>query len=452
MKLSPSTWMSEYRSKGMQTSNLNFGVQTPPPIPYERCERSKDKDNENVSVFKLRTNPNNDDSPTYDMKALTFTSGSVEEYIMWKRDLRKICVGQHVTDPAGKFAMTRRLLDGDALAAFNRAAESFGNETNMNYNNSMNELAKHVFPMHALVLQRQWFHRFMKKPGKHQMRQYVARVNEINYMMVEFPPLFNITQTFDEDEMKDLLEFSIPWQWRIEMVQQGFRPIEHTIPEIIEFCERQEVAESVIAAVNNANSRAGQKGNGNGKFSKLSKHKEAAQSSSWKGQGNAARSNKHKRNGKCVSFNESNGRDGCRLHPDAVSHTTAECTTVQKQIDTMRGTYAAKTGGYGAKRQKTQPDADSSRRTPGGDLHTLLDDLKHIRERVEKEIKQRGQESGKRKREDNVHEEKQETPQSAAAENVSDNFDGELEQLTLSDVPESELEDLEPLSEEEFEA
>jgi hypothetical protein len=125
---------------------------------------------------------------------------------------------------------------------------------------------------------------------------------------------------------------------------------------------------------------------------------------------------------------------------------------VQKQIDTMRGTYAAKTGGYGAKRQKTQPDADSSRRTPGGDLHTLLDDLKHIRERVEKEIKQRGQESGKRKREDNVHEEKQETPQSAAAENVSDNFDGELEQLTLSDVPESELEDLEPLSEEEFEA
>ena len=118
----------------------------------------------------------------------------------------------------------------------------------------------------------------------------------------------------------------------------------------------------------------------------------------------------------------------------------------------MRGTYAARAGRYGGKRQKTKPDSNSSRKTPGGDFHTLLDDLEHIKERVEKEIKQRKQESGKRKREDNVHEEKQETPQSAAAENVSDNFDGELEQLTLSDVPESELEDLEPLSEEEFEA
>jgi hypothetical protein len=55
----------------------------------------------NVSVFKLRTNPTNEDSPTYDMKALTFSSGTVEEFIMWKRDLLKICVGQHVSDAAG---------------------------------------------------------------------------------------------------------------------------------------------------------------------------------------------------------------------------------------------------------------------------------------------------------------------------------------------------------------
>jgi hypothetical protein len=79
------------------------GVQILPPIPYECCERSKDKDNKNVSVYKLRTNPINEDSPTYDMKALTFSSGTVEEFIMWKRDLLKICVSQHVTDAAGNF-------------------------------------------------------------------------------------------------------------------------------------------------------------------------------------------------------------------------------------------------------------------------------------------------------------------------------------------------------------
>jgi hypothetical protein len=129
------------------------GIQTPVPVPYERCERSKDKDNEDVTVFKLRTNPANDDSPTYDLRALTFKSGTVEEYIMWKRDLTKIMVGQRVTDPAGKYAMTRRLLDGDALAAFDRAAERMGNETNAHYTSTMQELAKHVFPAHALVLQ-----------------------------------------------------------------------------------------------------------------------------------------------------------------------------------------------------------------------------------------------------------------------------------------------------------
>jgi uncharacterized protein YidB (DUF937 family) len=45
------------------------------------------------------------------MKALTFSSGTVEEFIMWKRDhLLKICVGQHVTDAAGKFTTKLNLV------------------------------------------------------------------------------------------------------------------------------------------------------------------------------------------------------------------------------------------------------------------------------------------------------------------------------------------------------
>jgi hypothetical protein len=448
MKLSP--FMTQ---QGLNNSSNGMvfgtdGVVTPPPIPYQCCERSKDKDNENVSVFKLRTNPTNEDSPTYDMKALTFSTGTVEEFIMWKRDLLKICVGQHVTDAAGKFAMARRLLDGDALAAFNRAAETFGNESNANFNNSMKELAKHVFPMHALALQRQWFHRYMKKPCKHNMRKYVARVNEINTMLVEFPPLFNITQTIDEDEMKDLLEFSIPWQWRIEMVQQGFRPIEHTITEIVEFCERQETAEGVLSAVRAANSRAAKSGNKNGSSFKQNPSNKGV---SWKGRDNATRTNKHKRYDMCASYNDSKGRDGCRLHPDSTTHTTAECTVVQKQIDNMKHVAKAQPKGHDFKRQKTKNDKSNSFKTPGGDLHTLLDDVEHIKARLEKEVKQQEQASGKRKREKKVREDTHETSQSIT-ESLTDNFDGELEQLTLSDVPEDDLGDLEPLSEEEFEA
>jgi hypothetical protein len=113
MKLSNRIIDGTYRPSGAAMGTRS--VQALPPIPYERCERSKSKDNENVSVFKLRTNPSNDDSPTYDLKALTFKAGSVEEFILWKRDLIKICIGQNVSDAAGKYAMTRRLLEGDAL-------------------------------------------------------------------------------------------------------------------------------------------------------------------------------------------------------------------------------------------------------------------------------------------------------------------------------------------------
>jgi hypothetical protein len=440
-------------------------VQALPPIPYERCERSKSKDNDNVSVFKLRTNPSNDDSPTYDLKALTFKAGSVEEFILWKRDLTKICVGQNVSDAAGKYAMTRRLLEGDALAAFNKAATATGNETNTNYSTTMRALATHIFPKNALALQRQWFHRFMRKPSKHTMREYVARVIEINEMLAEFPPGFNPTQLIQDDEMKDLLEFSVPWQWRIEMTKQAFRPIEHDLPDIVEFCERQETAEGVLSAMRKSNNNhLPNSPDGSGSSNWKQAHKAKKGKGSWK----RDKFNKNTKSGRCESFNDTGGKDGCRLHPDAVTHTTAECRVVQSQIDNMRGTYLAQA----QKRQKTNGSGANSNKKynkPGGDLHTLLDDIENIKARLDKELKQRGQTGGKRKRENDELESgeidenlqgsnarelnaQESSGPNALNASVAENFSGELAELSLSDVHESDLDGLDPLSEDEFDA
>jgi hypothetical protein len=466
-----------YRSSGAAIGT-GGGVQAPPPIPYERCERSKSKDNDNVSVFKLRTNPSSDDSPTYELKALTFKAGTVEEYILWKRDLAKICVGQNVSDAAGKYAMTRRLLEGDALAAFNKAATATGNETNTNYATTMRELAKHVFPKNALALQRQWFHRYMRKPSKHTMREYVARVIEINEMLVEFPSGFNTSQLIQEDEIKDLLEFSVPWQWRIEMVKQAFRPIDHDLADIVEFCERQETAESVFQAIKTANTYAGHQtmnGTGDTTWNKRKQKPNKKGRGSWKNEKGGFLNNKNKKSGRCESFNDTGGKDGCRLHPDAVTHTTAECRVVQSQIDNMKSMYAARGRGGGPpnKRQKTSTNNDASKKQynnkPGGDLHTLLDDIEHVKARLEKELKQRGQEGGKRKRE-NYELENGEIVENLQGSNgrelnaqefngpnalnasVEENFSGELAELSLSDVHDSDLEGLESLSDEELDA
>jgi hypothetical protein len=48
-----------------------------------------------------------------------------------------------------------------------------------------------------------------------------------------------------------------------------------------------------------------------------------------------SKTNKHKRP-KIVSFNDSDGKDGCALHAWATDHTMAECRVIRKQVDNMR--------------------------------------------------------------------------------------------------------------------
>jgi hypothetical protein len=430
------------------------GVQTPPPIPYERFERSKtSKHNGNASVFKLRTNPSNDDSPTYELKVFTFKSGTVEEYIDWKKDFIKVCIGQNVTDGPGKYAMARRLLEGDALAAFNRAATATGNETNANLTTVLEELARHVFPLNALANQKQWFRRYLRKPNKHTIREYVARVNEMNAMLSEFPPLFNATQLIPEDEIKDLIEFSVPWQWKLAMTKHGYRPVENDVQKTIDFCERQENAEKLLSAVRGENPD-----NSTNQQSWKRKIKKSG-TTSWKRGNQFPKNENKKKRGRCVSFRESDGKDGCRLHPDAVTHTTAECRVVQAQIDNMKGTYLAQA----QKRQKTSNNSTNMKynnnKKPGGDFHTLLEEIEHVKARLEKEIKQRGQESGKRKRDDESElgeivkkNEAENLNGHAICESLEENFHSELAELSLSDVRDSDLEGLDPLSDEELDA
>jgi hypothetical protein len=247
MKISPhvanqNLLANQFKKNGMQ----------PVPIPFDRAERLKDKDNEDVSVFKLRTNPHDKDSQTYDMKVLTFHSGSVEEFLLWKKDLNKVLVGQHVQSAPDKYAMTRRLLDGDALAAFNTKA-AMAQETDANYILCMHKLAIHVFPKNALTIQCQWFHRYLHKRVDNSMREFVARINEINSMMQEFPPGFTDKQKISDSEMKDLLEFAIPISWRVKMAEHAFIPIEHEVPDIVDFCERLEFTENATKSISNIN-------------------------------------------------------------------------------------------------------------------------------------------------------------------------------------------------------
>ena len=100
-------------------------------IPYERPEKKNYAKGEYITL-KLRTIPNDEGSATHDLIVPYFSTGTPEEWLRWKRDLGRVLQGQNVTTGPGKYSMTRRLLEGDALAAFNAAAAVHGNENNDN--------------------------------------------------------------------------------------------------------------------------------------------------------------------------------------------------------------------------------------------------------------------------------------------------------------------------------
>jgi hypothetical protein len=306
----------------------------------------------------------------------------------------------------------------------------------------MQALLIHVFPNNALTIQRQWFHRYLHKRIDNSMREFAARINEINAMMEEFPPEFKKEQQISDSEMKDLLEFAIPVSWRVKMAEHAFRPIEHSVPDIVDFCERLEFTENAMKSIpniqtNQTQSQSNNKGKNSEQGQKSQDNVDALPHATSR-----QRTNKHKRPDKVVSYKDSNGSDGCRLHIWATDHTTAECRVIQKQIDGMRAQYEAQPRNAN-KRQKT----NNSQPKQGGDLHVLLDTVNDVKARLEKELKQLQTTCGKRKAVslmDNIVVKKEEKSNS---KNITENFSSELEELTLSDVSDGDLDNLSDLSE-----
>jgi hypothetical protein len=98
------------------------------PIPLKRSDVKELQKNE-YQTFKLRQNPGDADSPTYELTVPLFQTGTPEEYLTFIRDVRHVIEKQNITTGPGRYSLIRTLLRGDALAAFNAAATGEGNET-----------------------------------------------------------------------------------------------------------------------------------------------------------------------------------------------------------------------------------------------------------------------------------------------------------------------------------
>jgi hypothetical protein len=137
-----------------------------------------------------------------------------------------------------------------------------------------------------------------------------------------------------------------------------------------------------------------------------------------------------------MSFKDSKGSDGCHLHIWATDHTTAECRVIQNQVDNMHAQWDAQDNNNNNKRQKT----NNTKPKQGGDLHVLLDTYNKANDCLEKELKQQQMACGKRKVVSFADE--IDTTEEKADAKESDSFHSKLEQLTLTDVSNEELNEL----------
>jgi hypothetical protein len=303
-----------YKKDTSSSATSNTKRFVPPPIPLSRPEVVEPKKNECLSI-KLRSDPADNNSQTYELTVKFFRTGTPEEWLVFMRDLKRVLTGQNITTGPPKYAMARRLIFGDTLAVFNKAALDKGNETVANFELVLKDVTTHVFPQRALAYQKRYMRRYMRKPRDMSTRLFVARIAEMNAYLQEFPP-FEDNQELDEQEIVDILEFGVPNSWQKNMVLQGFDPMIHAVTDFVEFCERHEFTEG---SLDNSDDKAKPKAS--------SKNSSNDGKSRAKSSAEAPNKKRHHGDEKWCDLHQTNG------------HSTAECKVVQSQITKMRNSW-----------------------------------------------------------------------------------------------------------------
>ena len=299
-------------------SGNNSVTKIPPPIPFEKVVRTRGDDEKAVG-FKLRSVPADENSQTFSVLVYPFKSGTCEEWLQHRKDIQRVIIGHNITNGPAKYGVAKRLLEGEALTTFEAKAQELGNQTNANFENCLEAVAQTVFPQRALQRQRRYLRRNLRKKMDCTTRNFKNRLVEINSLLTSFPGGGGDAQKLDEDDLKEVLEFSVPASWQKAMVLQGFNPVDRTITEFVEFCERIEFTEGLENTTKGKNSQASQKESHTKKGHNGSKSSEGA-------------SHKRKRHAKDKS------EWYCPLH-DTTGHDMSDCKVLLNQAKKMRSAY-----------------------------------------------------------------------------------------------------------------
>ena len=131
------------KPKNWYSNHINV---VPPPIQHNRATWSKNTDVGAVTSFKLCCNPTKSSSLQHELKVHSFDTRTVEQFILWKRDLNKLIKGQNLQQAEDKFEM----------AIFNKkSTQRSRRRWWIIQTKCLKGLAKHVFLNQCLAVKKQ---------------------------------------------------------------------------------------------------------------------------------------------------------------------------------------------------------------------------------------------------------------------------------------------------------
>ena len=127
----------------------------PPPIPFHRPER-KELDKDKYMVAKLRSNPEEASSQTYELNVPYFDTGCPEVWLQFTDNLKRVLKGQNIKEAPAMVQMAKRLMQGDALAEFNHAwnKREEGEDSAEMFESCLQDISKHVSPHKHYIFRR----------------------------------------------------------------------------------------------------------------------------------------------------------------------------------------------------------------------------------------------------------------------------------------------------------
>jgi hypothetical protein len=322
-----------------------------PPIQLQRPRRVE-WDSGTYLNLRLLAVPGNNDSPTYSMPVRYFDNGTPEEWLMFQKALSKVLIGQNITTGPPTYGMARRLMEGAALSKFDESALLQGAETLVHYEEVMKDITNYVFPTRALQIQKRYMRRHMRKAPFMKMKDYMARVEELNNYLSMFPD-YNNGDELHEDELLDIYEYGIPKTWSKQFLLQNWDPQHHTKQEFREFCERLETAEDITPKtfVKSNNGPRGRFGSNTS-----NRYKDTRATTSRPSSYKPAR-----------TFNAQMNKR-CRLHGPNNTHDTDQCKVIGDQADKMRAQWQARPSYENKYKKKFNPARRMDGRPPQANL------------------------------------------------------------------------------------